>query len=193
MTGRAHMGGWGLEGDLKKKKSRGANERAEEERGGQEVGRRCLWPRVRQLVSVMGVYFNSWVQHKHVHTRPFAVPSPSFIFQLDYILSVSFVRFSLFPFPLTSLNKHTWCLAYSRPHMGSQLFKHNSTTSILPGTLQSSHISIFLPLRLSLCSALLHVYFTSIVASTNVVQNIVQSKGRGSTLTLQAELQDVNE
>lgn len=115
------------------------------------MGRRCLWPCVRQLGSVMGVYFNSWVQHTHVHTRPFAVPSPSFIFQLDYSLSVSFVWFSLFPFPLTSLNKHTWCLVYSRPHMGSQLLKHNSTTSILPGTLQSSHISIFL----SLCSALL--------------------------------------
>lgn len=55
-------------------------------RGGGEAGRRL---RVR-------AYFNTWVQHAHVCTGPSRWSLTSF-------------HLSASSFPLTSLNKHTWC------------------------------------------------------------------------------------
>lgn len=42
--------------------------------------------------------------------------------------------------------------------------------------IQSSYISLFLPLCMSLCSVFFHVHFTYIVVTNTVVQNDVQSQ-----------------
>lgn len=116
------------------------------------------------------------------HTCSYEVSHCAFVvFHLLVILQSSclFCLVLLFTFSFDIIKQTHLVSSYLRPHMGS-VHSSNTRTALdqfFTAHIQSSYISIFLPLCMPLCSVFLQVYFTYIVVTNTVFQCDVQSKG----------------